>query len=178
MRVHVGSKNKTKIDAVAQILAGTELFAAAEVVGVDISTQASSHPKTLEETIDGAIERAKRAFDGCDYSFGIEGGLMQVPHTKTGKMQFEACAIYDGKNIHLGLSQAFEWPKKVADLIEKGIEASEALRQADIVKEGSYKIGAAEGGIWHLTKGRTNRTKQNMEAVSMALIHLENKEHF
>lgn len=178
MKVKVGSKNQTKIDAVAELLAESALFAGAEVIGVDVSSGTSNHPRSLKETTEGAIARAKKAFVDCDYSFGIEGGLMEAPYTKSGSVQIEVCAIYDGKEIHLGYSQAFEWPKKVAQLIAGGLEASDALRQAGIVKEGSHKIGASEGGIWHLTKGRMNRTGQNKQAVSMALIHLENREHF
>ena len=101
---------------------------------------------------------------------------MEVPNTKTGFMELTACAIYDGKEYHLGLSPGFEWPKKVTELILKGMDGSQALREAGVTNH--PKIGIAEGGIWYLTKGRMSRTDYNKTAVRMALIHLEHPEHF
>ena len=82
MKVGVGSKNKTKIDAITQLLVDYPMFAGADVEGVDVHIEEFGHPKSLEDTVAGAIDRAKQAHIGHDYGFGIEGGLMQVPHTK------------------------------------------------------------------------------------------------
>ncbi len=112
MKINLGSKNITKVaglrDAVAMY---PNLFPNAEVIGVEVQIEEFGHPKNLEETVQGAIERAKQAFTGgCTYSVGLEGGLIEVPHTKSGYMEVGACAIYDGKDVALGLSPAFEWP--------------------------------------------------------------------
>lgn len=63
MRVGVGSKNKTKINAVAEILLDYSMFEGAEVVGVDVKVDTFGHPKSLEETVAGAVGRAKQAFE-------------------------------------------------------------------------------------------------------------------
>jgi inosine/xanthosine triphosphatase len=123
------------------------------------------------------MNRARQAFIDTDYSVGIEGGLMAVPYTKTGYMEIGACAIYDGSHFHLGLSPAFEWPKSVADgIIHRGLDGSQAFRDAGFTNH--EKIGISHGGIWILTKGKIDRTRYNELAVMMALIHLENKEHY
>jgi inosine/xanthosine triphosphatase len=177
MNIGVGSKNKTKVNAVAEILRDYPMFAGAEVVGVDVKIEQFGHPKSLEETVAGAIDRAKQAYTDNDYSFGIESGLMKVPQTKSGYMEVAVCAIYDGKQIHMGLSQAYEWPKKVTDaILHKGMDGSQAMRAAGLTQH--EKLGEHEGFVGIFTKGRMNRTDYNKAAVVMALMHLENPEHY
>lgn len=177
MRVNVGSINKTKIQAVEEILKEYENFVDAEVVGVDVVTDVFGHPIGIDKVVSGAIDRAKRGFRDCDLSFGIEGGLIAVPETQSGYMEVAACAIYDGARTALGLSPAYEWPKIISDLIVKGgLDGSQALREAGFTKE--EKIGNGEGGIWIFTKGKMDRKEFNKLAVRMAFIQLENKKHY
>lgn len=98
MKINVGSQNNTKIQAVREAVSVyPHLFPDPEVIGIDVNVPEYGHPKNIKETVEGAIARAKKAFIDCDYSFGIEGGLMEVPYTKTGFMETGVCAIYDGK---------------------------------------------------------------------------------
>jgi inosine/xanthosine triphosphatase len=176
MRVNVGSTNRTKIEAVEEVLKSYPEFAEAEVMGVEVPVEEFGHPKTLAETVEGAMRRAKEAFRDCELSFGIEGGLIDVPHTKTGVMEIAVCAIYDGKTYHLGISPAFEWPRKVAKLIIDGMDGSRAFREAGFTTH--EKIGTAEGAIWTLTKGKMKRKDYNKIAVTMALVHLNHPEDY
>jgi inosine/xanthosine triphosphatase len=177
MKLKVGSNNKTKIQAVEEAIKGCEIFMGAKVIPVSVEVEEYGHPKNLKSIVDGAIDRAKQAFQNCKYSFGIEGGLMEVPKSKTGFMEVAVCAIYDGKNLHLGLSPAYEWPKKVTDgIVNKGLDGSQALREAGITDH--EKIGTEKGGVHILTHGTMDRTEYNKLSVVMALIHLENPEHF
>lgn len=174
MRVTVGSKNQVKINAVKEMIADYPLFAGAEIAGVEVSTHVGDQPRSLEETIKGAMNRAKNAWGECDYSFGVESGLMQIPFTKTGHMDFTVCAIFDGKEHHLGLSSAFEYPKEVTRLIlEEGLNAEQASNKIGL--SSNPKLGSAEGILGILTKGRYPRKEYTKEAIRMALIHLENK---
>jgi non-canonical (house-cleaning) NTP pyrophosphatase len=114
---------------------------------------------------------------GNDYGFGIEGGLIAIPQTKSGHMEVGICAIYDGKQIHLGMTPGFEWPTKVIDgILNKGYDGSQAMREAGITAE--EKIGANKGVINTLSNGRINRTEYNKQAVIAALIHLEHPEYY
>ncbi len=131
----------------------------------------------MNETIQGAMNRATNAFSDCQYSFGLESGLMKVSHTKTGYMDFCACAIYDGKNHHLGLSSAFEYPLEVTQLVfKKGLDINQAFYKTGLTKD--PKVGSAGGAIGILTKGRLLRKDYTKQAITMALIHLENKKIF
>jgi len=177
MKVNIGSKNQTKVQAVAEALKQSDQFKNIEVNPMDVVTEKFGHPITIDLVVRGAMDRARQAFQDCEYSFGIEGGLIEVPETKSGYMEAAVCAIYDGEQFHLGMSPAFEWPKSVTDLIvKKGLDGSQALREAGFTNH--EKIGAAEGGVWIFTHGKMNRKEYNKLAVMMALIHLENKEQY
>ncbi len=177
MKVGVGSKNRTKVAAVAQVLQEYPLCSGAEVVPMDVVVETFGHPKNIEETVNGAIERAKQAQAGNDLGIGIEGGLMAVPHSKSGHMEVAVCAVYDGSQIHLGLSPAFEWPAKAIDaILNQGLDGSQAMKAAGLTD--AEKIGENEGVIGLLTKGRIDCTAYNKLAIQMALTHLENPEHF
>ncbi|HWP61174.1 MAG TPA: DUF84 family protein [Candidatus Paceibacterota bacterium] len=177
MKVGVGSKNKTKVGAVTELLREYPLFAGAEVIGMDVQIEQFGHPKSLEETVAGAVDRARQAYAGNQYGFGIEGGLMTVPQTKSGYMEVAVCAIYDGTRVHLGLSPACEWPMEVIDaILNKGLDGSQAMKAANLTHH--EKLGEHEGFIGIVTKSRMNRTQFNKAAVTMALIHLENPEHY
>jgi len=175
MKINVGSKNNVKIEAVREMLQEYEMFKNAEVNGVKALSDVSEQPKSLEETILGAQNRAKNVFSDCDYSFGIESGITKVPETKTGYMDVTACAIYDGKQFHLGLSSAFEYPKIITKyILEKDINASQAFFEAGLHQD--EKIGSKSGAIGYLTRDRLTRKDYTKQAIRTALIHLENKE--
>lgn len=175
MIINVASKNPVKVEAVRETLREYKDLAQYKVVGIETNSGVSEQPKSLDETVQGAINRAKAAYKKCVYSFGIESGLMGVPQTKTGNMDFCACAIYDGKNFHLGLSCAFEFPTKVTQMIhEQGIDANEAFYRCGLTTD--RKIGSSEGAIGMLTRGRMSRKDYTKQAIQMALIHLENKD--
>ena len=179
MRIHVGSKNRTKIKAVIDaVKLYPNLFPNPEVIGINLNVGLFGHPKNIEETVRGAVERARNAHSDCDYSFGLEGGLMEVPLSKTGFMEVGVCAIYDGKNFYLGLSPAFEWPKQVTNLIlSNKADASQAFKQLGLTHH--EKLGAVEGGIiGFLTDRRLTRENSTKYSIIMALIHLDKPEFF
>jgi len=174
MKINVGSTNPQKIKAVESTIADYDFLKDAEVVGVEVDTGVHDQPRSLHETVQGAINRAKKAFVDCDLSFGLESGMMEVPETKVGEMDWCVCAIWDGKTVHLGTSSAFEPPKKIFDLIQSGLNMSEACVKLGLTD--NPKIGSNEGLIGILTKGRLTRLGQAKQAVLNALIHLDNKE--
>jgi inosine/xanthosine triphosphatase len=175
MNIHVASTNKAKVRAVEEAVKDYDIFKEAIVKSVDVSSGVSDQPKSLDETVQGAQSRAQNAFGGCDYSFGIESGLMAVPETKTGFMDVCVCAVYDGHEYHMGLSSAFELPLKITDMmLRQNLDMSQAINAAGLTNNPS--IGAAEGAIGILTKGRLTRLGYTKQAITTALIHLENAE--
>lgn len=134
-------------------------------------------PKNIEQTVQGAINRAKNAFKDCDFSVGLESGLIEVPNTKSGYMDITMCAIYDGKNFHLGGSSVFEYPKSLINLVfNKNCDISEAAKEAGFSHD--TNLGKREGMIGILTKGKLNRKDYSKQAVLTAVIQLLNPEHY
>jgi len=179
MNIHVGSTNKTKILAVKNALKQyPTLFPSPIVTGVKVDVEEFGHPKNIKETVKGAIERAKKAFVNCQYSIGLEGGLIKVPYSKSGYMETGVCAIYDGKHTFLGFAPSFEWPEKVTELIVRGkTDASQAFYTLGLTK--CKKLGAKKGGIiGPLTHGRIPREHYQELSITMALIQLENPKLF
>ena len=84
----------------------------------------SCNPLTLKETINGAKNRAKNAFDylknkngKCDFGVGIEAGMYPVEEVETKFMDASICAIYDGEQYYIGFSPSFEYPKQVVERV-------------------------------------------------------------
>lgn len=173
MKIKVGTKNKAKLEAVIEIIKDYPHLKDAEIVGVEVSSDVSDQPKSLEEAVNGAINRAKKSFQNCTYSIGLESGLMQVPQTKSGYMDVCVCAIYDGKECHLGLSSAWEFPDPSVNnlIINEGLDMSQAINKVGMTK--NPQIGSEEGAIGIMTKGRLTRKEYTKEALRTAFIHLE-----
>ncbi len=176
MKICVGSENPSKINAVHDILYDYKIFKTAEVIGVSVKSGVSDQPMTLNETVDGAINRAKNAFKGCDFSIGLESGLMTVVGTKSGFMNMTVCAIFNGKNIALGLSAPYEIPYKIIKLIKSGMELQDAVREAGFTNED--KIGSTGGIISVFSDGLIYRKDFSTQAIRNAMIHLQHPEIF
>ncbi len=172
MRINVGSGNEVKVKAVKELLEEYDSLSGASVTSVEVSSGISEQPKSLEETIIGAKNRALNAFQNCDYAFGLEDGLMSVPKTKTGYMNVCVCSIFDGKDYSLGLSAGFEFPVGVTQRIfNDGDDANQAFFKEGLTAK--QKVGSLEGAIGILTKNRLRRKEYAQQAIQMALIQLE-----
>lgn len=174
MKINIGTANTIKIEALREAIAGSESFKDVLIEGIDTGSAVADQPKSLEETVRGAKNRSKAAFNNCDFSVGIEDGLMAVPGTLTGYMNIGICAFYDGKKYYLGTSAAFEYPPKAIELVEKGFDINQAFHMLGLTDD--PKVGSAEGAIGVLTRGRWNRKETAKQAVIAALLQLENRE--
>jgi len=171
--VAVGTSNKAKVNAVKETIRAYDFLRGAKIKAVSVSSSVSNQPTSIDETIKGAMNRARQAFTTCDYSIGIESGLMRVPYTKTGYMDVCVCAIFDGKEFHLGFSSAFECPSEITRLmVKEGLDMTQAANAAGLTTNSA--LGSAEGMIGILTKGRLTRKEYTKQALTTALIHLEN----
>ena len=176
MLVIVGSRNPAKVRAVESAFA--HFFRALKVKGIETQSGVKAQPLTLEETVRGAVNRAKAAWakesGKCDYSVGIEAGLFKVPQTKTGYMDAAAVAIFDGKLVHLGLTPAFEYPKKVVEkILHEGKEVSDVF-----LEEWKEDLRDELGGVGRLTKGKVPRHLLHEMGLFMALAPIVNKKYY
>lgn len=167
MIIRVGSLNPVKLGAIRAVMG--ERFPEAVFEPVAADSGVSDQPIGLEETLRGARNRAENAFADCFLSVALESGLVEVPGSNTGYMNLTACAIFDGREMYLGLGPAFELPTEVTRLVvQEGLELDPAVCRAGLTD--NQRIGYAQGIIGILSGGRVTRLDYSRPAVSMALV--------
>ncbi len=161
--VAVGSTNPVKIEGTRE--AFEKVLGFYDVLGVDVDSKVSSHPVGLEETFKGALNRAKEAYKkiSCIYSVGIEAGMIKVGNKY---LDVHIAVVYDGKDITIGLSQGFEYPKIAVKRILLGEEGGKIAEELSNIKD----IGKKSGFIGYLTDENITRKDLCRESVIMALI--------
>ena len=179
MKIAVGTQNKGKIEAVKNALDNYAEYSNSIVTGCSVETGVNDQPIGLDETITGAKNRAKLAFETCesDLGIGLESGVFLVPHTKSEYMDTTACAIFDGREFHIGLSSCFEYPKAMIEkVIKEGKEITDVALELGFAQNRAFR---EEGGmIGILTKGVIPRIKYSEQAVHTAMVHLLNSQHY
>jgi len=178
--IAVGSINAVKVKAVEEALQHYPHLAMAQIRPIGVPSGIAAQPMSLKETIQGAKNRAKGAYEGCEgctYGFGIESGLCEAPGSKTGFLNMCVCCIFNGSEYHMGFSPGFEVPSSILALIlDHQMDLSEACFHSGITE--NEKIGSAEGLIGILTKGRVDRKEYTKHSVVTALVQLENSDWY
>jgi len=163
LKVRVGSTNRVKVDAAKRAFAG--VFRRVQVRGVEVPSKVSAQPFE-EETIDGAVARARSAIDGADYGVGIEAGLFWDEGAKD-YLDVQYCAVADkGGVVTIGHGPGFAYPKAVIEAVKRGETVGEAMEAFTKVKN----IGRRIGAIGWLTEGVMDRTRLTEAAILMALV--------
>ena len=174
MKINIGSKNPVKIKAVKEIF--EMYFKNLNVKGIEVSSNVSPQPKSLEEITTGARNRAISCFNKCKYSVGLEAGIFKMPNSITGYIDVNCCVIYNGKRVvGLGLSPGFEYPPFVINKIfQSNLEVGEIFDEMTKSKNVKQKQGAV--GI--LSHGKYPRKEFVKASIMMALFPILNKEDY
>ncbi|ASJ06349.1 inosine/xanthosine triphosphatase [Thermococcus pacificus] len=175
MRIAVGSTNPTKVLAVKEVM--EMIYGDVEVFGVEVESGVPDQPVGIEETIRGAINRARQALEkgNADMGVGIEAGIYPVPNSLTGYFDIQFCAILDREGwLTIGHGPGFEYPPYVIKRIKEGVEAGKAMDELVGEKDLKRKTGA----IGYLTHGILPRKELNKLAVLMAMVPRMNPELF
>jgi inosine/xanthosine triphosphatase len=183
--VAIGTQNSAKIRAVE--LGFRKLFPNFEYKAfpVKVDSQVSIQPYGFESTIQGAINRAKNAFSevfqGKPESVillgvGIEAGMIPVPLTKTGYLDFQFCAIFQANGvISIGSGPGFEYPKRIVDTLIHDPSHQEIGTIIESIT-GIKNTKENEGAIGLLTKNIFQRADILQYSVITALLPLRNPE--
>jgi inosine/xanthosine triphosphatase len=165
MKVAVGSKNPVKVRATENVL--KNFYNDLQVSGVDVDSEVPSQPFGLDQTIEGAVNRAKNAYStDVDLSVGIESGLMETPSSLTGFIDLQWCSIFDGSRVTLGVSSGFEYPPGVIEEVLKGREVGDVMDEVT----GISNLGEKTGAVSYLTHGLLDRTGNTEQCVLMAMV--------
>ena len=170
MKVVVGSLNPVKLNATKNIL--EKIYGKINISSKYVDSGVPDQPFGLDETIKGAVSRAKNSYSiDVDLSVGIESGLMKTPNTLTGYIDLQWCAIFDGKNVTLGVSSGFEYPPEVVKEVLSGVEVGDVMDRITVVDN----LGMKKGAVSHLSRDMLNRTENTEQCVLTAMIPRMNK---
>jgi inosine/xanthosine triphosphatase len=179
MIINVGSVNPTKVGAVREVVLNYDFLKDAVVEGVEVASDVSVQPLSVEETVAGAQNRARNAFKKGDYGVGLESGLFSFVDVGRSLrwMNITACAFYSGEQYAVGFSPAFQIPPVMAEImLREKCEMDEAVHQLGLSSE--TRVGYHDGFIAILTQGLITRKEYMKPAVQMALVQLQHKERY
>jgi inosine/xanthosine triphosphatase len=163
-RVAVGSMNPVKVGAARAVV--HRLAPHIDVVGADVPSGVPDQPWGDEETIRGALARARlaRAAHDADLGIGIEGGVVANADGSVRTCAWAAVVGRDGRE-GVGGSLAMPLPEPVAALVRGGMELGHAMDA--VTGERDVKRGAGAVGI--LTRGLVTRQQAYEVIVAYAL---------
>jgi inosine/xanthosine triphosphatase len=166
VKVIVASSNPVKIQAVFE--AFQEAFPTEELVmdNINVPSGVSDQPTSNAETLEGAVNRARRAqssIPNADYWVGVEGGVQEE---FGGMNSFAWVCVKDHHTIGKARSGTFFLPEPIAELIRQGKE----LGDADDIIFLQRNSKQCAGAVGLLTKGIIDRTALYKHATILSLI--------
>ncbi|QRG66105.1 DUF84 family protein [Brevibacillus choshinensis] len=162
IRYALGTTNAAKKAAV-------QMATLAEPICQSVPSGVSGQPMSEEETIAGAINRAKTVLAEVPHAqigLGLEGGLMYDDRYTHQWYLISVCAAWNGAELHVGKGLSFPIPNKAAERIQK-----ENIELSVIIDEWSGLTNSNhQGGAYALlTEDRIRRADVFRDAVLAAL---------
>lgn len=172
MKIAVGSKNPVKIKAVENVV--RKIWPGAEVIGVEVAHNANNQPKTDEEAIKGATDRALLSLQeaDADFGFGLEGNTVDTNHG----MLLSGWVVAVDKHGKRGIacSGSLLLPNKIAAEIRRGGEVGPVTDKMF----GHDNIKQKEGTVGMLTNNMVTRTEAFEKGVIFALAPFLNPHYY
>jgi inosine/xanthosine triphosphatase len=172
INVSVGSENIVKISAVREGFDAVWPDTQFEFFPRSVESIVSAQPMTDEETIKGALYRARAVLGDADYGVGLEGGIHQIDQN-----WFScgwAVVVNRAGDTGIGSSPRIMLPPAVMDLIHQGME----LADIDDRLFGITKSGQGEGNFGLMTGGLITRQSAYTQAVIVALTRFTQSQIF
>lgn len=164
MKVAVGSLNPLKAEAVRD--AFSMFFEGVEVASVDVASEVNPFPVGDMEIMTGAANRAKSAkasCPDCDYSVGIEGGVVEFAGRWFDRNY--AVVLRNGR-MGVGYSAGYEIDASILQQINP--ETDDSKKVIDRIM-GEENVFDGVGVIGVMTQRRLTRSDALRDAVACAL---------
>ncbi len=159
MIVAVGTKNPAKVHAVQEALIKERV----SVISVDVNSNVSSQPFSEEETLSGALNRARAALSVTEatLSFGLEGGVVE---TERGLMlcNWGALCHRDGGEW-IASGAKIPLPSDVARRLRANEELGDIMKSITNDQDVHKRLGAVG---WY-TAGWVNRKELFLHIVKL-----------
>ncbi len=167
MIVAVGTRNPAKLEGVRKVF--VEFFPEAIVKGVDASQITRAQPVGLEQITKGAIDRARFALSKADAEFGvgIEAGIFSLGKQVGYLDHQQAVVMHREGRFSVGHSAGFMLPEKMT---KKMLSEGKELEYYAVEMTGVREVGDKEGIVFHLTRGKVDRTDLTEQCVRTALV--------
>ena len=167
MKIAVGSTNPAKVQAVM------EIYNEAEVISVQVESGVSDQPFSDEETLNGAVNRAKNCLleKGTDIGIGLEGGVVKMERGVF-VCNWGAMVTKEG-DIFIAGGAKIPLPKRIAERLENGEELGPVMD--DFTKRAN--IRKKEGAIGVLTNERITRASMFGNIMEMLAGQFEYKKN-
>lgn len=172
MKVAIGTKNPSKLAAAEEAFKSFFPNQDIEFVTAEVASGISDQPMSDEETLRGALTRAKSALQetGADYGVGLEGGLQQIAdYWLVGNI---AAVMNAAGDTAAGASARVALPKNVVPLVLDGTELNDAVHQLTNIKDNGKKGGV----LGLLSNGAVTRSSACRDAILLALSGVENNQ--
>lgn len=166
MRVGVGSANPVKVAATADALSD---LVGVRVEAVPVESGVSEQPFGENETVAGALNRARAVLDEGDYDLGvgIEGGVAEMSGDAVPDELFLImwAVVTDGSTIGYGSGPRMALPDAIATRIRGGEELGPVMD--DVL--GTENVAKKNGAAGALTGNAVTRESALSQAVAGAL---------
>jgi inosine/xanthosine triphosphatase len=189
MLIVVGTKNPSKIDAVKKVFMSFFSNEAIEVQGIAIKSEVPAQPIGIEQVIRGAIARAKNSqiyvnnhrdeyLQLPSFYIGIEAGLVPIPYTITGYLDYQFSVILNNAGWQsIGSGSGWEYPPEVIQQVKSNPKLEIGTIMANL--SGDPQIKYRNGAIGYFSQNHLTRPQITQECIQMALIpHLNPKFYF
>lgn len=129
MKIYVGSKNTAKVGGVA--LGARAYWPDAQVEGHEVESGVSVQPLGYEETMQGALNRARavHALGGADLGVGLEGGVVDIQGTP---VMMSYVAVTDGVRSTVVPVTGMPLPKAWGEALQNGAELRPLVQAAGL----------------------------------------------
>ena len=170
--VAVASQNPVKVNATRQ--AFVQLFPRREwcVVGVATESGVSDQPMSDEETLRGAMNRARNVqqlHPEASFWIGIEGGCAE----QYGQMWvFAWVVVLSQSRTERAKTSMFALPEHIAALVQQGIELGTAT---DMVF-GQHNSKHKDGVVGMLSQGHIDRTAYYIQPLILAAMSFQEED--
>lgn len=170
LTVAVGSKNQAKNLAV--LTAFQKAFPDAQIAteGHDVNSGIADQPTTDEESIQGAINRARNALivnKNADYGVGLEGNTVTISGTMYLHGWVAIIHKDDDETPGIGHSSGIELPQHLKDGIDAGGELGPMLQEMLGDEKDTIRHTWGTNGI--LSGGLYTREQEFIDATLVAL---------
>ncbi len=172
MKIAVGSKNPVKVAAVENV--ARKVWPNCEVTGVEVDSGVSVQPRSDDEAILGATNRARAALEAmnADYGVGLEAAAIdRLEGTFTNHW---VVVVNRAGEKGVGGGGGILLPEKVAAEIQKGRELGPVMDE--FIGEDNTK--QKNGAVGILTNDIVTRTSAFEKTVAYALTRFINPQYY